>query len=193
MVQKDRGGNLSDLSDEELVVRVVKLGDTSAFGLLYDRYAQLVYAKCRSFVPMGDVAEDLTQDIFVGVFLKLKSFRGDAKFSTWLYSFAYNHCVNYYNREIKKKRKETDLIEENKYDGVIEDEVTDEEIFSLAADKLKTSLQTIDPADKVVLLMKYQDDMPIKEMATILDIGESAVKMRLHRAKKKVIEVYNSL
>ncbi|MGL5274090.1 RNA polymerase sigma factor [Myroides sp.] len=75
----------------------------------------------------------------------------------------------------------------------IEDEISDEEIFSLSVDKLQESLVKLDPEDKIVLLMKYQDDKSIKEIATLLDLGESAVKMRLHRAKKKIVEIYNSL
>lgn len=184
---------LSELSDDELIQRTVSSGDTTAFGELYDRYAQLVYAKCRNFVSKSDEVDDLVQDIFVGVYVKLKSFRGDSKFSTWLYSFTYNHCVNHYNREVKKKRLEVDL--EQVYEGVasVEDEISDDEIFSLATDKLKMSLQQIEPADKVVLLMKYQDDMTVREMSLMLEVGESAVKMRLHRAKKKIVEIYNSL
>ncbi len=184
---------LSELSDDELIQRTLSSGDTTAFGELYDRYAQLVYAKCRNFVSKTDEVDDLVQDIFVGVYMKLKSFRGDSKFSTWLYSFTYNHCVNHYNREVKKKRIEVNL--EHVYEGVsdVEDEISDEEIFSLATDKLKMSLQQIEPADKVILLMKYQDDMSVKEMSLMLEVGESAVKMRLHRAKKRIVEIYNSL
>ena len=184
-----------DLSDEDLVEKVVLSGDTKAFGELYDRYAQLVYSKCRSFVSSSDVAEaeDLTQNIFVNVFMKLKSFKGNSKFSTWLYSFTYNHCINYYNREVKKKRTEVEIGPDYELEGGLIDEVSDEEIFSIAADKLKICIQSINPEEKVVLLMKYQDDVSIKEMAKILEIGESAVKMKLHRAKKKIVEIYNSL
>lgn len=184
---------LSELSDDELIKRTVSSGDTTAFAELYDRYAQLVYAKCRSFVSKTDEVDDLVQDIFVGVYVKLKTFRGDSKFSTWLYSFTYNHCINHYNREVKKKRMEVNFEEQQQEVLDMEDEISDEAIFSLAADKLKMSLQQIEPAEKVVLLMKYQDDMAVKEMATVLGLGESAVKMRLHRAKKRIVEIYNSL
>ena len=63
----------------------------------------------------------------------------------------------------------------------------------MSVDRLQESLVRLDPDDKIVLLMKYQDDKSIKEISTLLDLGESAVKMRLHRAKKKIVEIYNSL
>lgn len=184
---------VSELSDDELIQRIVSSGNTTAFGELYDRYAQLVYAKCKNFVSKTDEVDDLVQDIFVGVYVKLKTFRGDSKFSTWLYAFTYNHCVNHYNREVKKKRLEVNFEEDQGEVLKMEDEISDETIFLLAADKLKMSLQQIEPTDKVVLLMKYQDDMTIKDMAKALGLGESAIKMRLLRAKKRIVEIYNSL
>ncbi|KUF37884.1 RNA polymerase sigma factor [Myroides marinus] len=188
-----QNSNFAAMTDEELVQFIVHSSNTNLFGILYDRYAQKVYGKCLGFAESRDVAEDLTQDIFVKLYLNLKNFRGESKFSTWLYSFAYNHCVNYSKLVLKKKRNEEVLDDENQYALSIEDEISDEEIFSLSVDKLQESLVKLDPEDKIVLLMKYQDDKSIKEIATLLDLGESAVKMRLHRAKKKIVEIYNSL
>ncbi|TDS65250.1 RNA polymerase sigma-70 factor (ECF subfamily) [Myroides indicus] len=181
------------MTDEELVQFIVHSGNTSLFGILYDRYGQKVYTKCLGFAESRDVAEDLTQDIFVKLYLNLKNFRGESKFSTWLYSFAYNHCVNYSKTVLRRRRNEESINEEFVYDEAMEEEISDEEIFSLAVGKLQQSLQKIDPEDKIILLMKYQDDKSIKEIALMLELGESAVKMRLHRAKRKIVEIYNSL
>lgn len=185
--------NFTSMSDEELVQFIVHNGNTNLFGLLYDRYGQKVYSKCLGFAESRDAAEDLTQDIFVKLYLNLKKFRGDSKFSTWLYAFAYNHCVNYYKVLSRKRRNEETLNDDLDYGDLVEDEISDEEIFSLALDKLQKALQLLDSDDKIVLLMKYQDDKSIKEIAALLDLGESAIKMRLHRAKKKIVELYNSL
>ena len=73
------------------------------FEVLYDRYATMVYNKCYGFANGVDEAKDLTQDVFLRVFIKLASFKGKSKFSTWLYAFTYNHCVNYVNRNTAKK------------------------------------------------------------------------------------------
>lgn len=185
--------NFVSMTDEELVQFIIHNGNTSLFGILYDRYGQKVYQKCLGFAESRDAAEDLTQDVFVKLYLNLKSFRGESKFSTWLYSFTYNHCVNYSKSILKRHRDNVELQEEALYVSTVDEEVTDEEIFSLTVEKLQEALSLIDPEDKIVLLMKYQDDKSIKEIAQLLELGESAVKMRLHRAKKKIVELYNSL
>ncbi|MCP1996742.1 RNA polymerase sigma factor [Flavobacterium sp. HSC-61S13] len=183
-----------NIEDEELVALVIETGDTSYFGILYDRYSNLVYNKCRSFSGSDAMAQDLTHDIFIQLFVKLDTFKGNSKFSTWLFSFTYNHCVNFYNRDLKKKNLETDLIDEYNYSiPVGETDIADEEILAMNAEKLQRALKIAEPEEKVVLLMKYQDDLSIKTIAEQVGIGESAVKMRLHRAKKRVLEIYNSL
>ncbi|MEC4112980.1 RNA polymerase sigma factor [Myroides pelagicus] len=187
-----QNNNFTTMSDEDLVQIIVHSGNTSLFGILYDRYAQKVYSKCLGFAESRDVAEDLTQDVFVKLYLNLKKFRGESKFSTWLYSFTYNHCVNYSKLVLKKRRNEEDLNDEYQH-LMVDEEITDEEIFSLSVEKLQEALAKIDAEDKIILLMKYQDDKSIKEISQLLELGESAIKMRLHRAKKKIVEIYNSL
>ena len=91
------------LTDEALVEEIIKTNDTMLFEVLYDRYATMVYNKCYGFANGVDEAKDLTQDVFLRVFIKLASFKGKSKFSTWLYAFTYNHCVNYVNRNTAKK------------------------------------------------------------------------------------------
>lgn len=181
-----------DITDEELVKKIVAKKDSMLFGVLYDRYAQLVYNKCYGFAKSKDEANDLTQDVFLMLFVKLSSFQGKSKFSTWLYSFTYNFCVNYVNRD--KGRKISDNasdIDEN--ENRIPIEVTDENLYDLQVVKLKKALELINPEDKSLLLLKYQDGVSIKELEDLLNIGSSAVKMRLKRAKVKIVEIYNTL
>lgn len=92
-----------DITDEDLVKDIVEKRDTMLFGVLYDRYSKLVYNKCYGFAKSQKEAEDLTQDVFLMLFVKLGSFKGKSKFSTWLYSFTYNFCVNYVNRDKGRK------------------------------------------------------------------------------------------
>lgn len=179
------------MTDEELIEQIVKSNDTRMFSVLYDRYSSKVYSKCLSFVKSKEVAEDLTHDLFIQLFTKIKSFRGESKFSTWLYSFTYNFCVNYVQRDKYKKNEQTsDELEKSLRDV---EEVDDALIFEIRASKLKLILEKIPPEDKIILLMKYQDDMSIKELSVLLEIGESAVKMRLNRAKKRALEQYQTL
>ncbi len=181
-----------DISDEELVKKIVAKKDSAMFGVLYDRYSKMVYNKCYGFAKSQKEAEDLTQDIFLMLFVKLGSFKGKSKFSTWLYSFTYNFCVNYVNRD--KGRKISDKanhIDDSEYKLTVE--VTDESLLDMQVEKLKKALELIEPEEKTLLLLKYQDGVSIKELESILEISSSAVKMRLKRAKARVIETYNSL
>ncbi len=187
-----REAQFKDVSDEELVRRIVKTNNTMLFEVLYDRYSKKVYNKCYGFSRSDDEAEDLTQDVFLMLFVKLGSFKGKSKFSSWLYSLTYNFCVNYVNRNRERKMSDqSDQIETNEHRLNIV--VNDGSLFDLRSDKLKKALTLISPEEKTLLLLKYQDDVPIKELCTLLEVGESAVKMRLKRAKARIIETYNTL
>lgn len=180
----------TSLSDEDLVQAITKTNDTLLFEILYDRYSTLVYNKCLSFSKDEDEAKDLTQDVFLKLFVKLSSFKGTAKFSTWLYAFTYNHCVNYVTRNTAKKI-EKQSVEHYDIEN-ISDEPNDEDFSQMKVDKLKDALNLISPDEKMILLLKYQDFLTIKEIESVLGIGESAVKMRIKRAKEKLLTVYNN-
>lgn len=179
------------LTDEQLVDEIIKTKDSTLFAELYDRFAPRVYNKCLGFAKSKVEAEDLTHDIFIKLFVKLDSFKGKSKFSTWLYSFTYNFCVNYIERNTYKKREKVQEPENIKDKPIIE--VTDEDILQMKTQKLKKVLSIIDPKDKMILLMKYQDELSIKELAENIGVGESAVKMRLKRAREKAMEIYKTI
>jgi RNA polymerase sigma-70 factor (ECF subfamily) len=180
------------LSDEELVEQIVANNDPLLFGKLYDRYAKMVYNKCFGFAKSESEAEDLTQDVFLQLFIKLRTFKGRSKFSTWLYSFTYNFCVNYVNRNKQLKiRDQSVQVDESDYK--LSEDVPDESLYEMKADKLKKSLDLISAEDKSLLLLKYQDGASIKELVELMDLGDSAVKMRLKRAKERLLEIYNTL
>ena len=183
-------GDITLLTDNELVQEIVKSNDSQLFAVLYDRHVAMVYNKCYGFASSKEEAQDLTHDVFIKLFIKLRTFKGTAKFSTWLYSFTYNFCVNYVTRNNYKKN-------EKNFEGEIpdsdEDDSDDASIFSMKSDMLKKALELIEPSEKMILLMKYQDDFSIKEISESLEIGESAVKMRLKRSKEKLISVYKNL
>ncbi len=179
---------IHSLTDEALVEAIVKTNNTLLFEVLYDRYATMVYNKCYGFAKDGDEAKDLTQDVFLKLFVKLASFKGKSKFSTWLYAFTYNHCVNYVTRntakKIEKQSVSSDTIENI---GEAEPEIGLEQ---MKVAQLKKVMELISPDEKMILLLKYQDNLSIKEISSALDLGESAVKMRLKRAKDKLVQTY---
>ncbi|WP_222984966.1 RNA polymerase sigma factor [Flagellimonas meishanensis] len=180
-------------SDEALIQEIVEHGDSKLFGHLYDRYSSKVYNKCYSFVKNRDEAKDLTHDIFLRAYLKIHGFDPlKAAFSTWLYVITYNLCANYVTRDLKEKQKETLLGKKELKEKGYED-IDIEEINKLNPEKLALALDRIPTEDKALLLLKYQDDASIKSIQELLGVGESAVKMRLNRAKLKVVKTYNSL
>jgi len=182
---------IHSLTDEELVEAIVKNNDTMLFEVLYDRFSNMVYNKCYGFANGEDEAKDLTQDVFLKLFVKLKSFKGKSKFSTWIYAFTYNHCANYVTRntakKIEKQSVNSDIIE-----NVGEDVESTTDFQDMQVEKLKRVLELISPDEKMILLLKYQDNLSIKEISNALAIGESAVKMRLKRAKEKLVHKYTN-
>lgn len=180
-----------DLEDNDLVSRIIDTNNTELFGVLYDRHAPKVYNKCLGFLKDPVEAQDLTHDIFVHLFIKLRTFKGRSKFTTWLYSLTYNFCINYIQRDVEKIHKKEEIRDDIM--GFSENIVSDEQLYQLRLDKLQRAMEGINPNDKVLLIMKYQDDFSIKEIMETLAINESAVKMRLNRAKSKLLEVYNNI
>ncbi|WP_027395074.1 RNA polymerase sigma factor [Aquimarina latercula] len=197
IVNKKSGDTLKDskrLTDKELIEQIVTSNNTLLFSTLYDRYSKKVYNKCYGFAKNEDEAKDLAQDVFLKLFTKLSSFKGNSKFSTWLYSFTYNFCVNYVNRDkARKMSDQSDSMEDHDYYMSSVEDIDEEELFDMKVTKLEQALENIDAEDKAILLLKYQDEVPVKELQTILKIGESAVKMRLKRARVKVVEAHNKL
>jgi len=179
------------LTDEALVEAIVKTNDTMLFEVLYDRYSSMVYNKCYGFANGIDEAKDLTQDVFLRVFVKLGSFKGKSKFSTWLYAFTYNHCVNYVTRNTAKKIEKRSVSSDS-IENIGEKVDSTREFENMRVEQLKLVMELISPDEKMILLLKYQDNLSIKELSEALDLGESAVKMRLKRAKDKLVHKYNN-
>ena len=181
------------LTDEELVALIVRDRNAELFGQIYDRYAQRVFNKCRGFARSEAEAEDLTQDVFLHLFLKLPTFKGTARFSTWVYSLTYNFCVNYVNRDKQRKMSDKAVRDTEIQEEELLEEVDEQEFMQMQAEKLALALQQIDPADRALLLLKYQDGLSINELQDSMELGESAIKMRLKRARAKVMEEYRKI
>ncbi len=179
--------NPKECTDEEVVKLIVEKREHDHFGILYDRYVEKVYHKSISFVKDEAIAQDLTHDIFLKTFVNLIKFNHESKFSTWLYSLTYNFCIDYI-RKNKKYAFQSDESLVNVPDD--EDAKNEQEIFQMEALRLSETLDRLEPDEKAILLMKYQDDMSIKDMSLALNASESAVKMRIKRSKAKAVELY---
>ena len=178
------------MTDSEVIRVYLRTQESTYFSLLYNRYANKVYSKCISLLKNEAMAQDATQEIFTKIFLNLAKFNEKSKFSTWVYSITYNFCIDYIRRRKKEKNLFSDEIE-NAPDIV--EEVPDKELLQIEVKRLKNVLENIPSGDKAILMMKYQDDMSIREISGILNKSESAIKMKIKRAKHKAQRVYSQL
>lgn len=175
-----------NLTDEEAVEEYLKTQNNYYFELLYNRYSSKIYGKCLTILKETNLAQDATQDIMMKILLNLAKFGGRSKFSTWVYSITYNFCIDFVR---KKKKDKSVLVEDiNKYEGA--DDVEDKEILEVRLENLKYILAQIPSGDQSILMMKYMDNMSIKEISSVLDKTESAIKMKLKRAKHKFIIIH---
>jgi len=158
--------------------------------MLYQRYSSKVYSKCIFMLKNEAKAKDATQEIFTKIFLNLAKFSERSKFSTWVYSITYNFCID----TIRKQKKEKNLFSDEMENAPdIIEEVSDQTLLEMEVKRLGKVLDLIPSGDRAVLLMKYQDELSIKEIAAILDKTESAIKMKIKRAKHKAQKVYRDI
>ncbi len=172
-----------DLSDETLVKNFVETQNNKYFEAIYDRFSDKIYRKCYSFVKNSAQAEDYMHDIFLKLIINLGNFKENAKLSTYIYAITYNYCVD--NSSSRKKVKMQELTEDLDF---AEEDWSEVNQFDPA--KLDKAMDEISAEDKSIVLLKYQDGLSIKEIGEIFNISESAVKMRLKRAKEKIQKFY---
>jgi RNA polymerase sigma-70 factor (ECF subfamily) len=181
--------NKDSLSDGQLIELYLNNGSQVSLQVLCERYEKKVFSKCYSMTKSREVAEDLRQDIMLKMIDKLHLFKGLSSYSTWLYSITYNHCIEHL-RKYKRVRFDDlkDLLD-------IPDEVADDEIetvLQLRLDRINFLLELLKPEDKAILLMKYKEGFDLKQIMEISQIsGASATKMRLKRAKARLMALYN--
>ncbi len=181
---------ISDMEDMELIRGFLDTRKQAYFDQLYKRYMNKIYSKCISMLKNETRAIDATQEIFMKIYLNLAKFDERSKFSTWIYSITYNYCIDF----IRKQKKETKLFVDDKDDlPDIEVEVPDTALLEMEVKRLKVVLEKLRPDDRAILLMKYQDEMQIKEIAQALDKTESAIKMKIKRAKHKAQKIYQDI
>lgn len=179
------------LSDEQLVKEYLK-GDNNSLGILYSRYYTKVFHKCHSFTKNQDDAFDLAQDVLMKAFSNAGTFKGDSKFSTWLFSITYNHCIS----SIKKSKK-VQFNHIRDHQALIvpcDDHFEFEERRSREEKEMEiiAYISELSDTDKELLDLKYHHKYSISELQDKFNLSASAVKMRLMRARKKVETLYTN-
>jgi len=182
------GGDISKkVTDEELVDLYLESQNVAYFDLIYKRYSGKIFGKCISLLKSESLAEDATQDVMMKILMNMSKFSGRSRFSTWIYSITYNYCIDF----LRRKKKDPSVYVDDFIENLdVEEEVSDSVLLETSVERLRVILDDIPTGDKTILLMKYQDEMSIKEIGEILDKSESAIKMKIKRAKHKFRETY---
>ena len=174
------------MTDEQIVDRVRK-GETRLFDQLVRRYQDPVYGMAARFMGGGADAEDVAQEVFLKVFRGLAGFKGEAKFSTWLYRVTFNLCADWLRRNRKPGRKAV-AIEEA---GEVRDGRVDLErslLESEERERVNRALASLDERYRSVIVLLYYQKLPYEEIATILGVPVKTVETRLYRARKMLRE-----
>lgn len=157
-------------------------------GKLYEQNRSRVYHHVLNYVSDRETAMDLTQDIFLKAFENLHAFRWKSTFSTWLYAITRNHCIEY----IKVQRRWCfapldNIPAENEDDDPDGNDPDTEELVALLA----AGLHRLPDSDGEILRMKYIEKLQVKAICDLLQASDSAVKMRLQRARKRMLKILN--
>lgn len=181
-------GRIWKMYDGDIIKSVLK-GKQQDFALLVEKYQQPVFRTANGLVHNTADAEEITQDVFLKAFFKLSSFNGKAAFSTWLYRIAVNTSLNFLK---KKKRNQfwtglTSLLQlpsKDKNAEMMLVEKSQQQLIELAIEQLPFKQRT------AFVLTKYEE-LPQREVATIMHSSEGAVEQLVIRAKtnlKKILE-----
>lgn len=159
----------------------------AAFERAIRMYSQKLYWLIRRTVRFHDDADDVLQDTFVKAWKNLDSFRGDSKFYTWIYRIALFEAINHNKKRQRTQETFQEVTEDTEY---LIDNVADEPFFD--GDKgerlLQQAIETLPDKQRLVFEMRYFDDLPYKDIATVTETSEGALKASFHHAVRKIKE-----
>lgn len=176
--------------EERTLLDAARSGDRDALEALVRRYEPHVYRFGMTMCHNEDDARDVLQDTLLAMARSLKTFRADASLSTWLYAIAHHACAKRRRKPVSAPRQVVSL--EN-LDGADRDRLAsagpDPEAAAVAherRDALEAAIRSLDPAQRVVLLLRDVEGLSATETAAALGLSVAAVKSRLHRARLTV-------
>ncbi len=167
--------------NENQRVQQVLSGNTFAFSYFVETYQDMAITIAYRICGNMQDAEDVVQESYIKAYKNLHSFRSESKFSTWLYRIVYNTSVTYIKSQMWLSTKEAEI--ENAKD--LESDNLDIKIEAVERNKIVSDiLQKMPKGDALLLTLYYMEDNPVKEIAKIVGLNESNVKVRLFRARK---------
>lgn len=177
--------------DQKLIERVLK-GNSNAFANIVDDYKNMVYSIAIKVLRNREDAEEVSQDTFVKAYNSLNTYKGEAKFSTWMYRIAYNTAIS---RLRKEKRKKDDISIDEKSDVSI-NQITKTLEPLESEDRinyLNEAMNRLGSDDQLALTMFYLEEKSIKEIIEITGWTQSNTKIKLYRGRKKLYDELNNL
>jgi RNA polymerase sigma-70 factor, ECF subfamily len=185
---KGTGGEASDGISSELIERC-KRGDESAWAELVEATYREVYTLCLRILGNPDDAAEATQDTYIKAWRGLGSWRGDAKFSTWLYRVASNTAISNY-RGRKRRRAHEVRSEDSALDQIPgPTSVEDTAGARLEVENLETALAALPELYRDAVVLRDVYGYSIEEIASQLHVSETAAKVRVHRGRKRLREI----
>jgi RNA polymerase sigma-70 factor (ECF subfamily) len=187
-------GQHNDAADERQLVRQAQTGDEAAYEELVRKHQHRIVAVASRLLRGSADAEDVAQQVFVKAYFSLRRFDLRSKFSTWLYKIAVNECWNHLRK--KKARPlvyEADLSEEQveRFEGAAQRSgLIDPEESARLQDLVEWLLSQLDPKDRMMLELKESQGFSIDEIAELMELNANTVKVRLFRARGKLVELY---
>lgn len=179
-------------SDEEILIKNASGGDASAFETLVTTFEKGVFNLAFRLVSDREDAMDITQEVFLKAYQALPRFRGDSRFSTWIYRVCVNASLDHLRRKQKTASYSLDeplSFKESSVTREIEDE--SDSVEDLAETKflgqaVLAVLRDLDAAHRVIILLSDVQGYTYQEIAEILGLSMGTVKSRLHRARNMV-------
>ena len=175
---------MSKLEDQHYINLIIQ-GERNAFAVLVDRYKDMIFSLALKMVKNREEAEEVAQDTFIKIYTSLSKFKGDSKFSTWIYKIAYNTCLD----RLKKNKKEENnvLIDDFSADLV---KTVDNALSDLEDKERKQTIQKclnlLPSEENFLLTLYYFDDQSLEEIGKIMDISANNAKVKLFRSRQKL-------
>ena len=177
----------TELTDTEIIKRILQ-GETAIFSILVQRYQQYVFTLVLRFTDNREDAEEISQDVFIKAYRSLADFRGEAKFSTWLYTVVRTSCITF----LRKKRLDTTSIDnektflqlENQESGFKANTVEQKSRHAM----VNEAIRLLSPDDGQLITLFYKGEQSLEEIGKIMGLEPNTVKVKLHRARGRLKE-----
>lgn len=189
---RSRAAHPVGVADDRELVRRAQREDKEAFEELIRRHQHRVFAVAGGILKRREDVEDIAQQVFVKAYFSLKRFDQRAAFSTWLYKITVNECWDMLRKKkVRPLVYEADLSEEQARQVISSAEKGKEEPDISerleARQQVERLLQGLDERDRLMLILKEVEGFSIEEIAEVLDLNANTVKVRLFRARRRVV------